>query len=81
MAERATGELPRWFPLLFLGSALLNVLDRDWLGAAIWTVAGLGFVLPGWRSSPAWAKAARVVLGTALVVLLVLFVNEIRTDF
>lgn len=38
-------------------------------------------MLPGWRSSPAWAKVARVVLGTALVVLFVLFVNEIRTDF
>jgi hypothetical protein len=82
MAERTTSdELPRWFPLLFAGVALLNLLEHDWLGTAIFSVAGLGFMLPSWQTSPAWAKMARVVLGAALLVLLVPLVNKLRADF
>jgi hypothetical protein len=82
MAERTTGgELPRWFPLLFAGMALFNLVDRDWLGAAIWSVVGVGFLLPAWQSGPAWAKVTRVVLGVVFLALFVVFINRLRNEF
>lgn len=79
MAERTLGGyLPRWFPFVTAGIALLNLSGRDWLGATIWGICTVVFMLPEERAGRRWVLVARIGIAAVILVLLAL---RIRTDF